>query len=1483
MPGTTTTTWTGQAGSNNFNAALNWSAGVPSATTDAEIDGTSASPLAISLAGGTDSARSLNTTFTTLELSGGALTIALASSLDTLSQSGGLLLFQNQGTAATRSTFTGPVTQTAGTLAVDSGTLDLLAPDELAGTIVGAGMLNLDGATTFDPGLALPIATLGIGSTLTLATSIGYAGILEAGNATVVFSDQTLTLNNAVDDLRKASLVGSGTLVNAGTLALDELTVGGGNVLENEGTATLAGGNLILGDNVESTAALLNDAGAVFDITGDGGIVGGAAHGYPDVVIDNAGIFEKTGGTGTSMVDARFASTGTVLANSGTLAFENSNTYAGTIAGAGAVVFDGATDMLAAGAILTVSTIVLGGGTLAAANPTIEVDGLLTGAGTVIPAIASTGDIEVSRGKLTLVGGGHGSATIDGDATLELGAAFAGSITFAPGDPSTLALDAPGDFTGTIDGLANGDTIDFKNTPVSNAAFSGSTLLVTIGTATATYDLGVPLTGSGIDIRTDAAGTGSNVVVSQPSFAPASALVNAPSTIDFGKQRAGATPLVALSVTNAAQPPAESLDATIFATGLATASGSIKLLAVGQTDTADLKAGLSTATAGITDGSVILGFASDGTGTSGRGQTSLPSQTLAVTGTVYALAAAAFLTPLIVHLGDPDRQDLTVENVATPTGFAEGLRAAVVGASGAISASGTTGLIAAGSADHASLTLDLSTATTGSVSGTVTIDLQSDGTGTSGYAPLDLGDRTLDLTMTVNSFAVATIEKTGGAGTLVANGNTRTLDFGTIQLGSAPLAADLDVRNIAAGPADLLSGSFTQSSSGVFANSGFVTFSGLGAGMAGAASDITFTPDAAGAFSETIDLQPTGSNASGFSEALPAETLVATGMVAGLAVPRIDTAAPIDFGRLRVGATAQRTLSITNAAIPQAQSLDASIAGTGAATASGSITLLAPGQTDTADLIAGLSTGAAGVANGDVTLAFSSDNGSGTVTPLAGDNADIALTGTIYNEAGFAVTPPAPVILHVGDAGNRAITVTNTAPAPFSENLAAHVLTAGGGVSTKAASTGPIAPQASADIPYTVDTTEAGTIDGSIALAFNSDGTGIDNAGPTQIGTDTLAISATVNNFATAALTASSGVLSREGNDFVLNLGTVFGGSAAQTVDLSVLNSAIGPADLLSGTLSVTSDNGFANASSGLFSNIQAGASAEVQQLSLDPTAAGSFTETLTLHSTGSNASGFNGALPDATVTVEETVQRAPGSFATVLGAGGSTVTIPFTTAANAAAAQAALSGISNAVLAGTLTQVDYTGTPALPPGVNTREIGWVELGASSVPLAPLGLGNNQVSAVLNGAAQQPIVTGLGNNTVAVGLGGAIVDNLGTNNEVFFGGGGDQTFTQVDLTSIGLVPSADVWLDGNGTFDDSVGRTLIHIGTVTGGAGDTATTLTVTNSGIGTTTVDIGSNTSDPVTALPDIIDFAGSSTVATTVNAAGGADSLGAATGGGA
>jgi hypothetical protein len=213
---------------------------------------------------------------------------------------------------------------------------------------------------------------------------------------------------------------------------------------------------------------------------------------------------------------------------------------------------------------------------------------------------------------------------------------------------------------------------------------------------------------------------------------------------------------------------------------------------------------------------------------------------------------------------------------------------------------------------------------------------------------------------------------------------------------------------------------------------------------------------------------------------------------------------------------------------------------------------------------------------------------------------------------------------------------------------------------------------------------------------------------------------------------------------------------------------------------------------------------------------------------------------------------------ATVLGSGSTTVTIPVTSQDNANAMQAALNAISSGVLASTLTQVNYVGGSTLP-AVSTPQGGVVEQGTSTVPLAPFQLGNGYVSAVLNGVAAQTVITGIGSNqTIASGTKGATVGNLGTNTQVFFGGG-NNAFVEFAATTLGLNPSAVIGLDGNGNFDLSGGSTTVNA--------SNGTVLNLINNVNGQNIVNFAAGAS---TTASNVIEFSGSALTADTVNAAG-------------
>ena len=352
----------------------------------------------------------------------------------------------------------------------------------------------------------------------------------------------------------------------------------------------------------------------------------------------------------------------------------------------------------------------------------------------------------------------------------------------------------------------------------------------------------------------------------------AQAVLNSPTNIVFGNVRVGSEQKQAISVTNAAVAGAASLDASLSLNGAAAQFGTIYQLAPGATDATSLSVGLNTSAAGAASGFATLMLFSDG----GSGTTEpLPSEQIEVFGRVFRLGATS-ISPIFAHVGDPTTKTLPITNTAAADGYSENIVASVIGTAGGVTGSGTTGQVVP-QLTNSGIVLGYSTAAAGVVGG-ITIDIQSDGTNVDGLAPLDLGQQTLPVT--INNYAQAAFEESFGGGTLTHSGNAYTLDLGTLVKGSGPVTVGLGARNSAAGPSDLLSGSFAISGSGPFTNSGFAAFAGVGAGQINNGPLVTIDTVSAGTFSETITLTPIGYNAGGYAGALAPETLTITGTVA---------------------------------------------------------------------------------------------------------------------------------------------------------------------------------------------------------------------------------------------------------------------------------------------------------------------------------------------------------------------------------------------------------------------------------------------------------------------------------------------------------------------------------------------------------------------------------------------------------------------------
>ena len=220
----------------------------------------------------------------------------------------------------------------------------------------------------------------------------------------------------------------------------------------------------------------------------------------------------------------------------------------------------------------------------------------------------------------------------------------------------------------------------------------------------------------------------------------------------------------------------------------------------------------------------------------------MPNQTVQVSGAVYREASASVAplpSNLIVHVGDTVTERLAITNTAAADGYSENLVASVAGVNGAgITAMGTTGDIVA-QTTHNGLTVGISTAQAGVVSGNVVLGLASDGTGVDGLGSIGLGQQTVAVNATVNNYAKAALEELSGGGTWSQNGNNYNL---TLNEGPAtaqnPIQAmiNLGVMNAAQGLADALAGSFALAGSSAFSPSGFGSFAGLAAGQADGSS-----------------------------------------------------------------------------------------------------------------------------------------------------------------------------------------------------------------------------------------------------------------------------------------------------------------------------------------------------------------------------------------------------------------------------------------------------------------------------------------------------------------------------------------------------------------------------------------------------------------------------------------------------------------------
>ncbi|MEO8351288.1 MAG: choice-of-anchor D domain-containing protein, partial [Chthoniobacteraceae bacterium] len=437
----------------------------------------------------------------------------------------------------------------------------------------------------------------------------------------------------------------------------------------------------------------------------------------------------------------------------------------------------------------------------------------------------------------------------------------------------------------------------------------------------------------------------------------------------------------------------ETLNASIGSpTGGVTVSGAFTALAPGATNNTSLLVGFNTATVGTKNGTATITLVSNGTGNSGLGLTTLPSQTLNLTGAVYRLAQAGAHTPEPVvftnrHVGDLAQQAITIGNTAANDSFSERLDGTVGAPVGDATAAGSFSLLAPGAMNSTSLLVGIDTSSAGAKSGSVPIALTSDGAGTSGLGLTPLAAQTVNVSG--NVFRLAQPAQPAGS----------AVNLGIIHVGETA-QANVIVMNAAAndGYSEALNASFSAASG---AANGSGAFSQLAPGDSSSVLAVSIEGSTAGnkTGSAFFNMVSDGTGTSGLGTTnLGSVEFMVSAQVNNFAQPiyLFDSGAAtltgsgnaftLDFGTVQLGAAMpQAQLSLNNGAAGPADSLAGTfLANAPAFTLAGFVPFsgVAAGQS-LAPLSIGLGTGQIGSFDESIALNPRSQNASGFDGALA--------------------------------------------------------------------------------------------------------------------------------------------------------------------------------------------------------------------------------------------------------------------------------------------------------------------------------------------------------------------------------------------------------------------------------------------------------------------------------------------------------------------
>ena len=1119
----------------------------------------------------------------------GSVTVASGA---TLGLASGMIYSQGSGTTTANGAFGG----SAASLTISGGTL------QGTGTITGTTNINSGGTLVAGngstPGTLTITGELSISGTLGLnASSATNYGVLDVSGALTLNSGSTLNLSN-LDALNLAigktlTIATSGSAVGGTFTNITGDTYDSGargwNVLYNQG-----------GDNVELTSISLANLA------------------QPSAATPNPINF------GNVRVGATAPSQALTISNQATAPADGLNASIST-ATAG-LTASGSFSGLAPGATDNTSLVVgMNTATAGSRNGTATValvsNGSTTGSPTTLPSQT-----------INVTGGVYETAQPSLPSSVNLGNFHVGtsSLSQAVAISNPYASGVPAGYQEGLD-VASGATAGqatISGGPITNLAAGNSSSSISVGlsglaagvnSGTATVGLASDgATTSGLSTLSlgnstiDVSATGYNLASGQTADAVVS------------NQRVGGSNTTALNVMNTA--PAGSYTEVLNGsfggtTGAATTNGGAISggagaggIAGGGSNNTLMTVGVNTAAAGAHSGTVTLNYVSNGTGTSGLGNTSVGSQVVNVTGNVYQAAAGQINTaPLsfgVVQVGQAVSQTLSISNIATgPSGYVEDLNASFGSTSGTgaslISGAGSINELTAGSTNASLMTVSVNTSSAGTVNGAIgvnfytagTVNGESDGLGVAGVGSASYGvSGTIQTTGTVINDADPVI-------------NNSPINLGNTHVGATSPVGLVSLTNQATtAPQASLNASITGNTP--------ITASGTVTDLAPGATDAThlqvgMNTGTAGAISGTAtlglvsDAGPAGCT-SNCLLTLASQNVTVTGGVYQYAQPTV--ASSVNLGNVRVGSTVEGAFAVANTNIAPAgyqEGLDAAYvggSGTNGASAFGTITNLAAGSAS--ELGASLTAGGAGAQSGTVTIGLTSD---GTIdglssTTLASQNVTVQATG--YRLANPLLAPTAITLnARVGDAApSTALTVTNSSVDAYTEGLAATLSAATGPFTNNGGAITNLTANAmdSSTLKVGMSTGTSGTFTGTQTVNFTSNGI-IDNASAVSVGTGTVHLTGNVYTTAVANVTPTG-----------VNFGIVHVGDTVGTQALTVTNAAAGALnDVLTG--------GFASVTGpftggGSLAGLAAGSmDSSTLQLGMNTSTAGTYSGTATL------------------------------------------------------------------------------------------------------------------------------------------------------------------------------------------------------------------------------------------------------------------------------